>query len=475
MMSQQKRKLYRIHLLLSLSLVYGCQSPPATSPQPGPTNLPIPTLRPTPIDSAPATASPEAELQIQALSEAEIQEVKTNPLIDANNRFALKLFQKLSAERRAKNLFVSPISVSLALQMAWNGAKKQTQAEMAKTLEIQDLSEELINRGAHLLMRKLVKPATDMQLEVANGIFVNQRYKLNPEFLNKNKVNFLAEIRNQYFQNGPTQTEINAWVKQQTHGKIPLVLNKIENPDEAREWEEKTNMFLLNAIYFKAKWSEEFETFETREREFYPAEGPSKKVMMMRQFSYYRYLSPNRPGLSNEFQSLELPYGKDKKIGMYLILPSYGNSLYATREAFLKMDLQVFFQSFAYESGSLILPKFKQEHQFPLNDALRHLGMNTAFDNNLANFDAMIDFSPDKEKFYLSNVIHFSNIEVNEEGTEAAAVTVIQPQATAVVSSPPITKQLEIVFDRPFMYLIRDNETGQILFMGNVYDPSVES
>jgi len=466
------RKRIRYQLWLSLSLVYGCQATPGITHKPNASG----SVQPSPITSAQPTSSPspipspsaETGLQIQSLSTEEIKEVQANPLVAANNRFAFKLFKALAEENQTKNIFVSPLSVSLAFQMAWNGARGETQAEMAKALEMDGLTPEQINRGAHLLMRKLLKPAPDIQLEVANAIFANDIFTLHPEFVEKNKTNFLAEIRSSAFENGPTQEEINQWVNQQTHGRIPRVLEKSGDP----EWSQNTLMYLLNAIYFKADWTQQFEKFETHDRDFTLADSSKKKLPMMRQFDSFRYLAPNHPRLSNNFQGVQLTYGKDSPLGMYIFLPSYDTPLSLVRQAICEMDPQLLFESFGYENGSLILPKFKNNSSHKLIQLLDKMGMKMAFQEYLADFSGMAKPRSKDDGFYISDAFQMANIEVNEEGTVAAAVTVVSTMPVPASSEP--MRQMQMIVDRPFMYLIRDNQTGQILFMGSVYDPSSE-
>jgi serine protease inhibitor len=477
----RQRKLHRYLLLLSLSLAYGCQATPGATPKPSASiTLPAPnpstTTSPMPTNASPpnpvqASASPDPGLQIQALSPAEIQEVAANPLVGANNSFALKLFNTLAEERQEKNLFVSPLSVSLAFQMAWNGARNETQAEIGRTLGILNLSEQQINRGANLLMRKLLKPASDIQLEVANAIFANDRFELLPEFVKKNQENFLAGVRSSHFQNGKTQAEINAWVSQQTHAKIPSVLAAIDDPDEAKRWEANTLMYLINALYFKADWTKRFEEFETKSRDFTLANGNVVMVPMMRQFGYFNYLGPNENGLKNNFQALKLPYGKEGKVGMYIFLPSYGTPLKQIRTELANTDIQRLFQSFGYYPGSISLPKFKNQDRHNLVEPLKKMGMTQAYDKVAADFLNMAKPRTPDENFFISDAFQVAQVEVNEVGTIASAVTVVEMSTDA--SSAPL-RQIEMIVNRPFMYLIRDDETGQILFMGSIYEPLSE-
>jgi serine protease inhibitor len=500
----RKRKFYRYHLFLSLSLVYGCQLPGSQTPrvlsvspselpsaipvlptvtpaslaptpvQPQPISEPTPiafsSVKPSPLLPKPTVSATSAGV-FEVLSQSELLEVKNNALISANNRFAAKLFQTL-AEEQTGNQFFSPVSVSLALMMAWNGAQGTTQAEMSQTLEISGFKPDDLNRGAHLLMRKMLRPAEDIQLEVANAIWANDRFELLPEFVKKNEENFLAAVRSSHFKNGPTQAEINAWVNERTHKKIPHVLAP-EEADKAQAWEENTLAILANAIYFKANWTHQFETFETKDREFKLADGSSKTVPMMRLFDNFKYLPPNHPTFKNQFQAIQLPYGKKSTLGMYLFLPSYGVALPKIYpEVANLIQNPSFFNALSFDAGYVILPKFKFNSFYLLNTPLKKMGMNLAFDASQADFSKIAKITHSDQHFFISDIFQKANIEVNEEGTVAAAVTVIT--TTSDIGSSGPTRQIEMILDRPFMYLIRDNETGQILFMGTVQDPSQE-
>ncbi len=470
-MSQQKRKLYRIHLLLSLSLVYGCQGTPSSSL--GASNsAPKGDLLLSPASKSGPVIRTETGWQVQALTPEDLQELWKNPLLESNQRFALKLYLALAEEKKAQNFFVSPLGISLVLQMAWNGARNQTRSEMAKVLEIEGLNPEQINRGAQLLMRKLYKPASDIQLEMVNGIFANDRFEILPDFITKNQTHFAADVRLLKFKNGPTQTEINAWVNENTNGRIPELLSVIRDTDEAEKWENSTLMYLINALYFKAHWHEQFLAFETKLREFTLVDGTKKQVPMMRQFGEYDYLMPNHPELKNQFQAIELVYGDRGKIGLYLFLPSYDRTLIQMQKELAQLSFQKVFFAFELAQGSISLPKFKQSHFLDLSQLLISLGMKQAFEPALADFYAMAKPRFEGEKFAISEAFQKTFIEINEEGTEASAASALRP--TAQPSSEPL-REIEMIVDRPFMYLIRDNDTGQILFMGNVYDPSVET
>lgn len=463
----------RLSLLAMLSIAYGCQSALSNNPVPLPssrsTSLPSPSaLTPTPAPTvqpsiAPSPSpSPSPSNAFKTLNAAEIQEVKDSPLVAANNRFGFRLFNQIY-QKDKNNLFLSPLSVSLALMLTLNGADGETRKEMAKALEVPDLPEDKMNHLASLLTRKLVRPADDIQLELANSLWANQDYSFFSGFLSRLKDNFGAEVRQISFQDFKNYDVINQWGSDKTHGKIPKMMPDM-NPNEFAE----TVSVLANAIYFKADWTLRFEEFETHERPFTLVDGKTKPVKMMRQFNSFRYLPPT-PSLGNAFQAIELPYGKNKSVGLYVFLPSEGSSLDETVQFLSQADTISLFGKFFFESGSLILPKFKQEFERELAKDMKALGMKQAFEELSANFLRLSKPKTPKENFYISNITHKSFIQLDEQGTEAAATTVISLPSSYSSSEPMRT--LEMIVDKPFVYLIRDNETGQILFMGTVTDP----
>jgi hypothetical protein len=293
-------------------------------------------------------------------------------------------------------------------------------------------------------------------------------FELLPEFVKKEqeRISFQKYVQSIFAMAPPRLRSMTGQAKPQSI-KIPQILSPID-PDPL--WEKLTVMYLLNALYFKADWSRKFEEFETKDKLFSLSDGNKKKVPMMRQFGSFHYLPPGHPQLKNDFQALELPYGNQGKISMYLFLPGYGSSLSQIRQDLSNMDMDLLFRAFGTETGSLTLPKFKQEWEQDLGQTLQTLGIKQAFDARIADFSAMAKPRTPLDQFYLSDVFQKAQIDVNEKGTTASAVTYVEVSVPA--SSEP-QRALEMICDRPFLYLIRDNQTGQILFMGNVYDPSL--
>ena len=219
-------------------------------------------------------------------------------------------------------------------------------------------------------------------------------------------------------------------------------------------------LFLINAIYFKGTWQQEFNPRMTRDDIFYLSNGDEKQVPMMRQNHWYPYYQ------GENFQAISIAYG-DGQMSMYIFLPDRESDLNIFLENLNTESWEIWMSQFHGQDVSLVMPKFKLEYSKTLNDTLKALGMETAFDRKHADFSRMAPLEILGENLYIGEAVHKTFVEVNEEGTEAAAVTSVGVVATSAVSPPPIP----FIVDRPFFFAIRDNETKTVLFMGVVVDP----
>jgi serpin B len=280
----------------------------------------------------------------------------------------------------------------------------------------------------------------------------------------------MADIHNTAFKVPNTVNDLNAWANQHTHGKIPEILPMPSSPEEIKSFED-TLALLLNAIYFKADWQVPFYGTATQHQSFYLASGQTEQVQMMKRTNSFGYLPPNLPDFNNPFTMVNLPYGRDGLLSMTILLPNADTSLNQLYQSLSGIDLKHLFASTSSAYGTLSLPKFKQSNSYDLIPALQKLGMVQAFDPGQADFSKMAKPRNPDDKFALAQVLQKTTVEVNEEGTEAAAVTLVQVSATPEASPTPMN-QINIVVDHPFLYLIRDTETGQILFMGALSDPN---
>lgn len=368
-------------------------------------------------------------------------------LVAANTRFGFKLFSQIQKQQANKNIFISPSSVAMALTMAYNGSAGETQQAMTKALELQGLTLEEINKSNNLLKQTLTNADPQVKLAIANSLWANQQITLNPDFLQKNQQYYNAEISKLNFSDPASVGKINNWVKNQTNGKITEIVDQLQ-PDQI--------LWLINAIYFKGNWSEPFAKEATKERPFTLLDGSKKQLPLMSQSGRYQYLE------NDYFQAISLPYGTGQ-MSFYVFLPKTGKTLDSFYNSLNAQTWEQWMKQFRSQQGSVSLPRFKLEYDITLNESLKALGMTPAFNRQQADFSGISNI-----KASIDEVKHKTFVEVNEEGTEAAAVTGIGIRAT---SAPPAGKPFEIIVDRPFFSAIRDNKTGTILFMGSIVDP----
>lgn len=458
------RKLFRFRVLLTLSLVYGCSPSQQTS-----LSLPSAQASSSATTGVLPTPSPSIEPEIKVLSTQEIEQVKNSGIVQANNQFGWQLFSEIYKAQPDKNHFISPLSATLALQMTLQGADGTTLQQMKHVLGLSEISEQTLNQQIPLLMRKLRRPAEDITLEIANSLWASTQFEFLPDFITAVKNSFAAEVSNVDFLKLETIPKINQWTQQATHGKIEEIIKPLQNEEELRANYQYTLGFLINAIYFNANWHYPFDKSETREKDFKLENQSTKQIPMMRLFATLPYLTPTE---SFPHQGIALPYGKEGKLSMYIFLPSEGKTLKDLQQDLTTQGFESIRPQFYYEGGSLELPRFKLKWNQRMNKALSSLGITDAFNPKEANLLKMAQPRNANENFYLSYVEQFTYLDIHEEGTEAAAVTVVAASSTP--SSEP-QRSHSMIVDHPFVFLIQDNETGQILFMGSITDPTLES
>ncbi len=369
-------------------------------------------------------------------------------LVTANTRLSFKLFTELLKKQPNENIFISPASIAIALDMVYNGASGKNQQAIAKTLELQGMTLQEINQANAALKVTLSNPDPKVQISIANSLWAGEAQPFKPEFIEKIQHFYSAEVKNLNFGAPGASNIINDWVKQNTNGKIDKIVDEIGSD---------TVLVLLNAIYFKGNWKYPFPRQATQQRPFTLINGAQKQhPMMFRQVSNLQYYQ------NEMFQAISLPYGEGR-LSMYIFLPFKGVSLKTFYESLNAENWQKWLNQFdspdkSDHSGEILigLPRFKLEYSIELNDALKALGMEIAFREG-ADFSAMTP-SP----LQIDLVQHKTFVEVNEEGTEAAAVT-----GVAMTRGIPD----EMIVDRPFFLVIRDNQTGTILFMGSIVEP----
>ncbi|MCA1991675.1 MAG: serpin family protein [Coleofasciculus sp. S288] len=368
-------------------------------------------------------------------------------LVDANTKFGFKLFSEILKQDSDKNVFVSPTSIAIALSMTYNGASGETQQAMAKALEFQGLSLQDVNQANQVLKASLENADPDVQLSIANSLWARQGIDFKPQFMQQNRQFYGAKVTELDFAKPDAPNIINNWVKENTRGKIEQIVDQLK-PDDL--------LFLINAIYFKGNWTEQFDKSRTTERPFYLLDGTQKQHPMMSQSGEYRYYE------NESFQAVSLPYGTGR-LSLYVFLPRQNTTLEAFHQQLDTENWQQWINQFHMRDGSIQLPRFKFDYDIQLNNALKALGMEVAFDDAKADFSNMTSAS-----VVIDEVKHKTFVEVNEEGTEAAAVTStrVVPTSARMPEEP-----FQMIVDRPFFCAIRDNQTGTILFMGSIVEP----
>ena len=368
-------------------------------------------------------------------------------LAAANTAFGFDLFRQIFHEQLGTNIFLSPFSVSAVLQMMNNGAAGATRSEMERVLHTDAFSDRNLNAANRSLTRSL-DAQTNVILELANAIWYDRGISLKPVFASVNREFFDAGLDGVDFANPQSSRTINDWAAEKTHGKITDVV----------QWpfEPATRLVLANAIYFKGKWGTPFDKKDTKPHAFYLIGGAERQVPMMRRRGQFEYQS------GDGFRAVQLPYA-GQRLCMEIFLPDAHSSLAALLARFnAPSDRNRMLMGFLEHEGTFAMPRFKIEFGARLNSALQNLGMKRAFHGG--DFTAMADVPLE-----ISEVKQKSYIDVDEGGTEAAAVTVGIMRETAV--QRPM-KPFEMIVDRPFFFVIEDRLTRSVLFMGVVCAPS---
>jgi len=382
--------------------------------------------------------------------EIEVTE-KTARLIEAENDFGFELFQNVyNYETEHENIMISPLSVSLALAMTYNGANGDTKTAMEKTLKVYGLTPEEINNSYCDLVEALKNLDPEVILEIANAIFYREGFEVENDFINTNKYYYDAEVEALDF--GAQQEAldvINGWVDDYTNHKIESILNQI-TPEQV--------MFLLDAIYFKGTWQKEFNEESTEELTFYLENGSTIETETMQRLDTLPYMS------ADLFSAVQLSYGKGS-YNMFVFLPEEGRELQEIVDMLNKDNWETWMESFQEtERVDIKFPRFKYEYDITMNDVLTEMEMGIAF-TGAADFTGI---NRDGNLF-IDFVKHKSFIEVNEKGTEAAAVTVVAIAFTSVQQP----QNVPFCVNRPFLYAITEKSTGAILFMGTVKNPGL--
>lgn len=365
----------------------------------------------------------------------------------ANTEFGFSLFRELHEDAPDKNIFISPLSVATALSMTVNGANGQTRADMMATLEQSGLSLEQANEGFRQLLTLLPALDPEVQLLLANSIWYRQGFPAKEDFLNVNSEFYNSEVAELDFANPQARETINNWVKNNTNGLIESIVDQAIPSNVV--------MYLINAIYFKGAWRHPFDPDFTSTAEFQLEGGGTTEVDMM------NYGQGSLPYFENElFQAIDLAYA-DSAFTMSIFLPKPGHTVNEVIGELNNTNWEQWMQSFVYQELLFSFPKFKMEYEESLVKVLTDMGMGIAFAPGLADFTGIADAT-----LNIDEVKHKAVIEVNEEGSEAAAVTSV----VIIETSVPLIPQMYVT--RPFVFAIRDAQANSVLFIGKMMDPN---
>jgi serine protease inhibitor len=368
---------------------------------------------------------------------------QVDQLVAANNSFGVGVFNQLVQQSPGSNVFISPTSISMALSMVYNGALGNTKSAMQQTLDYQNLDLNNINKENLALVTNLKNPDKDVTLSIANSLWLRQGVKFNNNFLNTVKQSYEAKASTLDFSSPQAPATINKWVSSATNGKIPTIVNQIPDTEV---------MYLINAVYFKGSWNKTFDKSSTQNYSFTTGDGSVIQYPLMSQEGTYKYFE------DNSLKSIQLPYGKNKRLSMNVYLP---NNMAAFLKGFSYAQLAAWSKKYTNSQGTILLPKFKLNYSQRLNDTLTSMGMGIAFQDQ-ANFGNI------GKDLKISDVKHVTYINVDETGTEAAAATSVGIGTTSAAGPSGFVMQV----DKPFLFTIQDNSTNDILFVGVIEKPS---
>jgi len=365
-------------------------------------------------------------------------------LVKSGNDFAFDIFRKvLTKSSDQQNILISPLSISCALSMVVNGAAGTTRDSILKALRVAGLSTDLINSSWKDLTAALLNVDKRVLISISNSVWSEKNFDVKIPFREVLTYYYNAEVKSFDITNPLAYQDINRWIDDKTNGLITNMLTGLED---------NTVMLLVNAIYFKGKWKSHFDKANTSNGTFYRPDGTAAEVPMMRKVSDYKIY------YGEGFAMAEFPYGQGNFV-MDVLLPDSPNGINNLLSVVNAESFNSYIDKMASGEIDLSFPRFKYGFKKPLNSILTDMGMGIAFTDN-ADFSNISDM-----KLLINSVLHQSFIETNEEGTEAAAATIVDVGTT---SMPPSLK-----IDHSFLYLIRETTTNSILFMGKVADPLV--
>ncbi|WP_394840583.1 serpin family protein [Pendulispora brunnea] len=429
---------------------------PSTA-QPPPSSEPV-AVTPTPAPSASAMP-PASDTSASSGASGSISAEITTRFAHDSNLFGFDLYQRVRTQKG--NIVVSPASITTALTMAWAGAKGDTADQMRKVLHLEGTPQEVL-QSAGKLSSALQEPTRPIKFRIANRLFGEKTYKFESPFLESTKAAFGAPLEAVDFIKAPepTRVRINAWVEEQTEKRIKdLIPAGTIKPD--------SRLVLVNALYFLGDWQTPFDKEKTKPSPFHVNATTKKDVSTMRREDRLRFVQQD--GL----KALEIGY-KGGQMSMLFVLPDKVDGVEALEKSLDNGKIADLVSALKPQTVNVEVPKFEinPSASLALGDRLQEMGMTLAFNRRTADFTGIANPPSPDDKLYISQVFHKAFVKVDEKGTEAAAASaVVMMRATAM---PMPEKVAQFHADHPFLFFIRDNATGMILFNGRVADPSAK-
>ncbi len=374
----------------------------------------------------------------------------TNPvevssqIADRTTDFAFSFFNKIQATQPAQeNVFVSPLSVHMALGMLLNGAEGETATQIKEALKAEGISQADLNEAYQALLNGLPEADPKVELGLANSVWYRNTFQVQDNFLNVLRQSFDARVEGLDFTSPTAKDKINTWASEQTNGKIKKVIDQIQEQDV---------LFLLNALYFKGDWKYQFDPEKTSDAPFYLANGQTKTVKMMRIKEKFK------SAIKDNYAAVQLPYANGQ-YNLTLLIPAQETGVNELIQGFTAQNWNDLQSTMKEAQVTVGLPRFTLDYEIKLNDVLKAMGMTRAFTD-----DAQLDKINPNEPLYVSLVKQNTYLGIDEKGTEAAAVTTVGVGVTSVGPDPYIC-------DHPFVLLISEKTSNTVLFMGRIMNP----
>ncbi|NET38383.1 MAG: serpin family protein [Cyanothece sp. SIO1E1] len=370
-------------------------------------------------------------------------------LVEADAAFSIDLFKQIHSNDSSSNIFISPLSVSMALGMTMNGATGNTLTEMQTTLGFSDLSQEEINKGYKSLKNQLENADESIEFDVVNSVWARDGLIMKEEFRDAVQTYFEAETATKDFNDPRTKDEINDWVSEKTNERITQIVDFI-SPEDV--------MFLVNAVYFNGNWKNKFDPEKTQEYEFRLNNTDYVTIDMMSQQNEAAYL------INEDLAMLELPYGNESFSMLFIRSANPEKSIDDLLTNQLSSEsLKEWTSNLTTGQVNYFIPKLELEYKRQMIKDLMGLGMQEVFTNNAELNNLFVEV----DNLFVSSILHKTFLKMDEEGTEAAGVTAVTVGVTSLPPPPP-----SIIFNEPYLIILREKSTGVIAFIGKIGDPS---